>query len=339
MSQSTNYPLVSVIVLTCNGIHLLKRNLPSVIEIEYPKFEVVIVDNGSLDGTAEYLRDTIKPLFKSQRIPFKLIRIERNVGIPKGRNVGIRNAKGTYITFLDDDARGDKTWLICAINQMRRDNSIGIIQCKVLLADGKRIDTVGVDQYWTGLAVRKGYGEMDRHQYDHIKKPIFVDGPGLIFRRELFEEIGLFDPKLFTADNGDFSWRAWMTGRWNIAFLPDSIIYHEGGGTLNKSPLYKNPYFKWQDKIYLMLKNYDSIGLLTYFPMSLLFLFAAALVSRRRGESLFAFSEALFSTSKSVREMFEKRKSIQKFSRVSTRQLIKAGIIKNPDLMMFKKGG
>lgn len=335
--QSTNYPPVSVIVLTCNGRPSLERNLPSVLEIEYPKFEVLVIDNGSTDGTTEYLHDVIKPLFKINEIPVKLIRNEQNVGISEGRNVGIRNSKGKYITFLDNDARAEKTWLRRAISLMEADNSIGIIQCKILLADGKHIDTVGIDQYCTGLARRKGYGEQDDRRYDNTKEPIFADGPGLVFRREVFEKIGLFDPWLFTADNGDFSWRMWMTGYWRITFVPDSIIYHEGSGTLKRNPLHTSVYFANQDKIYLMLKNYDSSGLLLYFPTALLLLLVANVVSRKRGECLLGYTKALLSIPRNMRKILVERKKVQKLRKVSSRQLIKNGIIKKPDPMMFKR--
>lgn len=338
-SQNIDYPLVSVIILTYNGKRFLERNLPSILETEYPNFEVLLVDNGSTDGSAESAYSNMKTYFEKKCIPFKLVTIVANVGILEGRNAGIRNAKGNYIAFLDNDARGEKTWLKKAIAVMKKDVSVGIVQCKTLFMDGKRIDTVGTDQYWTGLAIRKGYGEIDRQQYDYPKNPIFADGPALVFRKEIFKEIGLFDPKLFIADYGDFSWRTWMMGRWRIVFVPESVVYHEGGGTLKRSALYKNPYFNRRDKIYFMLKNYDSVGLLIYFPTSLLFLLAVALASRRRRESLFAYLKVLLSVIKNLREILEKRKRVQRLRRVSTRQLIKEGIIKNPDLMMFKKGG
>lgn len=337
MSQSFNFPLVSIIVLTCNGISMLRRNLPFVIEVEYPRFEVLVVNNGSSDGTAEYLRDNIAHLFKNKKIPLKIIRLEQNVGISEGRNVGIRNSNGKYITFLDDDARAKKNWLRKAVTLMEEDASIGIVQSKILLTDGKHIDTVGIDQYWTGIARRKGFMEEDCHQYDTQKGPIFVDGPGIVFRRAIFQDIGLFDPSLHTADNGDFSWRTWMTGRWQIVFSPSCIIYHEGSKTLSRHPLHISVYFANEDKIYLMFKNFDCTGLILYFPTALLFLFGVSLVSRKRGECLLGYTKAVLSTLRHLKKIRVERRSVQKFRKVSTRQLIKKGMLRKPDLMMFKK--
>lgn len=128
MDNSKDVPLVSVVIVNYNGKVFLQPCLESVLHCDYPNFEVIVVDNGSTDGSCEFVEKT------SQSNPnVKLIRNEDNLGPSAARNQGIGVAEGKYIAFLDNDTSVAPLWLRVAINSFELDPQIGACQCKLLL--------------------------------------------------------------------------------------------------------------------------------------------------------------------------------------------------------------
>jgi GT2 family glycosyltransferase len=337
--SSKGPPFVSIVVLNYNGMEYLQPCFLSILKTDYPTFEVIAVDNGSSDGSAKYLQRVMGPLFIKHGIPFRLIKKTCNLGVGAGRSMGIKHARGEYVAFLDNDMKVDEEWLKNAISLMV-DPSIGIVQPKILSIDEpKRIMKTTHRYYWTGLCTEVGAGELDVGQYDHVSEQSFADQV-IIARRELFNEIGLLEPWFFLdSEYGDFSLRTWFTGSARVLFVPNSIVYHKGAATRNTYfSSYTKLYSSTRNGIIIMLKNYDLVGLLLYFPISLLIILATRILSRKRGECLYAYAKALLFLIRNLRGILAKRSEVQKLRKVSIRQLIKKGIIKSPDLTMFKKG-
>src|SRR6266566_6473710 len=130
------YPPTSIVILNHNNGEFLEKCLSSVFSTEYPSFEVILVDNGSTDGSI----DQVKRHFADEP-RLKIIQNALNVGASSGRNIGSKHAEGRYLAFLDPDTQVDKNWLKEAVSLMLQNPSIATVQCKlVLLSDPKRID-------------------------------------------------------------------------------------------------------------------------------------------------------------------------------------------------------
>lgn len=114
-----NYPFVSVIVLSYQGKDIIGKCLKKILKSNYPSFEVVVVDNGSTDGTSAY----VKRNFKNVRI----IRSEKNLGFGGGNNLGFRKTRGKYVAFVNSDAEISKTWLRELVNTAERDDAIAVV--------------------------------------------------------------------------------------------------------------------------------------------------------------------------------------------------------------------
>ena len=121
MSQGS--PFCSVVILNYNGKDLLEKFLPSVVNLEYPNYEIVIVDNASSDGSIEFI--------KSKYPNCKLVINNENFGTAEGSNIGARQTKGEYVFWLSNDMELEPKMLNYMIEKAESDKSIGICTCKM----------------------------------------------------------------------------------------------------------------------------------------------------------------------------------------------------------------
>src|SRR3989344_5058951 len=98
--MKTKSPLISVIMLNYNGLKYIKRTIPQILKLDYPNYEFIIVDNGSADGSIEFIKEM---QIKSEKVKIRLIENGENLGYSKGKNIGVKHAKGEYVLLLDND--------------------------------------------------------------------------------------------------------------------------------------------------------------------------------------------------------------------------------------------
>ena len=220
-AETLNYPMVSIIVLTFNGLEILKTSLSSVLKTNYPNFEVVVVDNGSSDGTASFLSKTFPDV--------SVISIFPNRGIDVPFNLAASAAHGSLLAFLNNDMEVDPDWLLPLVQAMVNDERVACCDSKLRnYYERDRIDAVGgfIDNY--GNTVVRGTGEIDKSQFK--TQEVFV-GVSL-FRKNLFLKAGGFDESFFAYyDETDLCWRLHRLG-YKILSVPESVIYHMGGYTI-----------------------------------------------------------------------------------------------------------
>jgi len=223
-------PLVSIIVLNLNGKEFLEGCLHSILTAKYPNFEVCLIDNGSTDGSVDYVEEVF-----GKELRLKIIRSNRNLGYAGGNNLGVQQAKGEYIVFLNNDTIVDPYWLDEIVAVLTRESSIGACQSKLLLADDRQtIDTAGslLSQY--GFLVHRGINERDRGQFDKVESIFVAKGAALTLTRHAIERAGLFDPAFFVyLEEADLCWRVWLTGL-RVVYVPKSVVFHSWGQTLIK---------------------------------------------------------------------------------------------------------
>ena len=218
----------SAVIPNWNGRDLLEKYLPSVIEAFAgdPRNEVVVVDNGSTDGSADFVRGHFPQV--------KLIALDRNLGFGGGSNAGFAAAKNPIVVLLNSDMRVERSFLAPLLEGFR-DPDVFAVSCQIFFSDPAKLrEESGLTQGWWedgGLRVR--------HRIDDAVTdlfPCFYGGGGsCAFDREKFLELGGFDEILapFYLEDTDLGYMAWKRG-WKVLYQPRSVVFHEHRGTIGK---------------------------------------------------------------------------------------------------------
>jgi hypothetical protein len=213
--------LISVIVLNYNGRGFLNGCLTSLASQTYSDFEVIVVDNGSRDGSPEYIEENYPWV--------RLAKNDENLGFAGGTNVGIRAAKGEFIITLNNDSRADSRFIEELIKPMA-DPEVGVCAAKMLFPDG-RINSAGICISRSGAAWDRGMFEPDRGQYEFMEEVFGACAGAALYRREMLDEIGLFDEDFFLyLEDVDLAFRARLAG-WKCIYVPGARVIHHHGGT------------------------------------------------------------------------------------------------------------
>ena len=226
-------PLVSVVVVNWNRRELLRCCLRSLARQSYQDFEVLVVDNGSTDGSSALAEQAE---FQGRH---HWIRNAENHGFCAANNQAIRRARGTYIALLNNDAEADPGWLAALVGALagalERNPRIGMAASKVLSFSNRGvIDKVGHVIYPDGQNCGRGSGEQDRGQYDQPEEVAWPDGCAALYRKQLLDEIGGFDEDFFAyGDDAELGLRARIAG-WRCLYVPQARVYHRLGATLGR---------------------------------------------------------------------------------------------------------
>lgn len=275
-STGENAALVTVVVVNWNGMDYLGECLASVRHQTYPRKELVVVDNGSTDGSREWLHAL------SQE-DCRLIEFSTNTGFAAGANAGIRVSRGQYVALLNNDAVADPAWLERLI-AFTSDPRVGMIASKILFYENRHvIDKAGHLFFPDGLNRGRGAGEPDQGQYDQPGEIFFPDGCAALYRKEMLEDVGLFDEQYFAyGDDTDLGLRARWRG-WTCFYSPDARVYHRHSRSLGKySP--KKALLVERNRFWVAVKLLP-LPLLIASPALTLwrFFWHAASIFRRRG--------------------------------------------------------
>jgi GT2 family glycosyltransferase len=225
-----NTPLVSIIILNFNGENYLKRCLLSVLETEYPNFEVIFVDNASTDSSLEVVE---KNFGDDKRL--RIFTSDENLGFSAGNNFGFSHTRGHYVVFLNNDTIADPYWLDSLVSTMEKDMTIGLAGSTILSIDGKKLR--GAGGLWSDYLLflwPVGAGKEGDFKFIPTFEVSFATGCSLIARKEFLNEIGLFDPAIpYNYDDTLLSVKAWLAGK-RVVSVSDSRICHIGGATTKK---------------------------------------------------------------------------------------------------------
>lgn len=248
-------PSVSLIIPSHDGLPLLKKTLPFVLQTRYDdgQFEVVVVDNGSHDATV----DETPQRFAGVRI----LKLGRNAGFARACNEGARSSRARYVAFLNNDMRVDQGWLIPLVDALESDPLRIAAGGKVLSWDGASIDFAGGDLNFEGRAFQRRLGDRADRGTDLPCDTAFVNGGAMLVRREDFLAIGGFDEDFFAYyEDVDFGWRAWVLG-FGLRWVPQSIAYHQHGATAARLSRAQKRFLLERNGLLSMYKNYDEVNL------------------------------------------------------------------------------
>lgn len=327
-------PLVSIVNVTWNGKEFLKKYLPSFNNLNYPNYEVIIVDNASSDGSVDFV--------KKEYPEFKIIENQTNLGTAQGSNVAIEKARGKYIFWVSNDMELDAYILDHLVAVCESDANIGICTVKMLrLKDEKHtdeIDSLGADLDIFGFPASRGINQKDIGQYNHSKEVFFSFGGAMFIRKKLLSLVGSFDPDYLTlADDIDLSWRVHLAG-FKVVVEPKAYLYHRVSATLSKTHnRAQKRYLSERNTLRTLLKNYSLGYLFFILPGYLLVLLLEIIFF-----TLIAKFDIANSGVKAVRwnvgnfkDTLAKRKKVQIFRKVNDSKIIGMMLKRSEKLRLF----
>jgi GT2 family glycosyltransferase len=229
---SSSSPRVSIVILNWNGFEVTRDCLESLEKIDYPRFSVVLVDNGSTDGSADKLLNLFPWI--------TVIRNEQNLGFTGGNNVGLRfvlKERPDYVLLLNNDTIVSRDFLTHLVRAGEEDDRIGILNPKIYYEDPP--DTIwyggGTFSLWRGLARHLNLGKRDSPRSNSGREVNFVTGCALMMKSRVLERIGLLDERFVLAfEDADLSIRALDAG-FKAAYVPESKIWHRVSHTFKSS--------------------------------------------------------------------------------------------------------
>jgi GT2 family glycosyltransferase len=230
-TQDDARPLVSVIVVNWNGLAYLPDCLGSLAVQSYPAMEIVVVDNGSTDGSVEYLRGS-----HGSRV--RLVESPANLGFAGGNNLGIRAAKGAYIALINNDAAADARWVEALVDAAESDSRIGMCASKIYVWDRPGVlDGAGFLVSGDGIGRGRGRLEPDREEFAREEDALLPSGCAALYRRAMLDQIGLFDEEFFAyCEDTDLGLRGRIAG-WRCRYVPGAVVRHRySGSTAPHSP-------------------------------------------------------------------------------------------------------
>ena len=217
-------PKVSIVILNWNGYEVTRECLASLSKIDYPNYEIVLVDNGSADGSPERLAAEFPGI--------TLIRNKKNLGFTGGNNAGIRHAleeNVDYVLLLNNDTVVAPNFLSELIRAGESDNRIGLLNPKIFYFEpSDRIWYAGGSfNVWKGIASHRGSREIDRGLYDSPEEVTFITGCAFLIKTQVIRKIGLLDDCLFyTCEDSDWTIRSLNAG-YKALYEPSSVIWHK----------------------------------------------------------------------------------------------------------------
>ncbi len=254
-SGGEHFPKVFIITLNWNGKASTKECLNSLKKLKYPNFEVVVVDNGSADGSVS--------VFRTQFPDTIIIENGRNLGYSEGFNAGLKYAfehGADYFLILNNDTVVDPDVLKPLVRVAESDERVGFVSGKVYFyEEPNKLQTAGRLNHPILLVHELvGCGEIDRGQYDEMKEYDYLDDIYLLVRRRAYEDTGGYDPNFFIYyEETDWCARVRRAG-YKLVYTPEAKVWHKHGMSTggDRSPLFT--YYNARNQIVFIRRNTSS---------------------------------------------------------------------------------
>lgn len=303
--------MVSIIVVNYNEKHFLSKCLGSIMKMNFPyKYETILVDNGSVDGSQEFVRKKFPKV--------KLIEAGKNLGYTGGNNTGAKIAKGKYILCLNNDTELTKDCLLNMVKVAESDPKIGICTPKQLMGDKKRILYAGSAINYLGFAYTLNMYKKNFKQTE-VEETAFASGAAFMIRRDIVKKMGLFDNDYFIYhEDVDLSWRVKLAG-YKVVYVPTSLMYHYFKFKRRPTKLF----LLERNRLVTVLKNYSTKSLMLVLPMLILTEIPMILYSAIRGWLSSKLGSYLFIVL-NFGKIMRKRAKTQKLRKVNDKKITKS---------------
>ena len=270
MQMKATWYKVSIVIVTWNSRRYIEKCLECLGKQLYTDYEIIVVDNASLDGTIEYLTQNHSHL--------TIIKNQKNLGFAKAGNQGIRASAGEFILMLNPDIFPEPNFLEELVKTLSHNSRYGAAGGKLLLFNqgekSRTIDSTGLFLTRSLKARDRGNLKEDRGQYDQEENVFAVCGAAVIFRRQALEKTKIereyFDEDFFAYyEELDLCWRMQLVG-FECGYNPRAVAYHVRGGSGFKPKFFqKTPFMQritLRNRYFMLIKNLSKINLLIFFP-------------------------------------------------------------------------
>ena len=259
--MSASLSTVSVLVLNLNGREYLDSCLASLEAQDYPRerFEVVVVDNGSTDGSLEFVRVTYPRV--------RAVKFHSNLGFCAPYNAAIRNCESQFVALLNNDTRVAPDWLAELVSAAQR-HAAAAVAAKILSWDGATIDFAGGVTSFIGHSWQTDCGEPATRSYE--ERPLLSACAGsALFDRTAFIDAGGFDEDFFAYfEDVDIGWRLNVLGE-RVVFAPAAVTYHRVHGTSSRWAFTQRLRLLERNALAMIYKNYEAATLQRVLPVAI----------------------------------------------------------------------
>jgi len=296
-------PEISVIVLNWNGKHFLEDCLGSLRRQTFRDFETILVDNGSSDGSVEFVRVNFPEV--------RILALPDNVGFAGGNIAGYEQSTGRLILLLNNDTEAHPKWLEEIRNASLTYQQAGSFASKMMyFHDRNRVENCGFDVGIDGATVDLGRDEYDGPQWRQPREVFGGCGGAAAYRRTMLEDVGFLDSDFFmTYEDVDLSFRAQLRGH-GCVYVPGAIVYHRYRATNNKMP-HRQVLFSQRNIDYVWVKNMPFGLMVRSAPWRVLYELGAALYFVRVGAGT-VFLKSKWEVLRHLPSLLRKRKEIQR---------------------------
>ena len=279
-------PKIAVIIINWNGKHLLEECLSSVGNQDYDNYKTIFVDNGSTDGSVEFVKEKFPKV--------KVIELKENTGFAKANNIGMHKAfedlEVEYVAILNNDAMTEKSWLSEMMKVITQDDKIGSVAPKILKYYKRNIiDSIGNAIHLDGGGVSNHINEVDNKQFDNIKKLFGPSGCSCLYSKKMLKDIEIndefFDNDFFAYfEDIDLNWRAKLRG-WKCLFAPNSVVYHKHSETTGLYSPFK-AFYTHRNRYFVIIKNFPlSLWLNAILALLFRYFYSVLGIAKNKGPS------------------------------------------------------
>jgi GT2 family glycosyltransferase len=308
------FPFISIIIVAWNSEAYLLRCFTSLLEQTFQNFEVVLVDNGSVDNAI----DELKP--DNYKFPITIKKLHKNMGFAVANNIGARLARGKYLALLNADAFPEPDWLEQLIRAAEKNPEFTFFASRQIQANAPELlDGTGDEYHITGLAWRQNYNHPS-NKYGLESGEVFsACAAAALYSRDDFIKVGGFDEDYFSYhEDVDLSFRLRLVGG-RCLYVPQAVVHHVGSASTSKGSDFAF-YHGHRNLVWTYFKDMPSNLFWYYLPLHMLmniYLSAVFLLREKRVVVLKSKIDAF----RTLPVMLQKRKCVQQMRTVGFREI------------------
>lgn len=315
-----------MIIPNWNGRDLLGPCLDSVFRQEFTDFEVIVIDNGSSDDSVAFVHERFPQV--------TIIPLEENRGFSEAVNSGIAASTSPYVCLLNNDTEVDPSWLGAIVTALEANPQAGSAASKILFhSDPETVNSAGDEFSLFGVAYQRRLTQGDAALFTDERYVFSACAAAALYRRELFEQVGLFDEFFFAyQEDVDLGFRAQLVG-YLCLFVPGAIVYHKYHQTSVKIADFC-AYLKERNKYFVLIKNLPLRILVLCLPLFVfyeVFAFMLAVKSRH----VHAYCKARWDAWRYLPRILKSRRQIQRQRLVGDKDLLRIMKFREPVRILF----
>lgn len=306
-------PEISIIVTNWNGQHFLEDCLGALRRQTFRDFETVLVDNGSSDGSVEYVRSAFPEV--------KLLSLPENRGFTGGNISGYEQATGRLIVLLNNDTEAHPEWLEEIHKASGLFPKAGSFASKMMYFDERRrIENCGFSVSSAGTTTDLGRGELDGPEWTACREVFGACGGAVAYRHSMLEDVGFLDPDFFMIyEDVDLSFRAQLRG-YRCIYVPTAIVYHRYHASLETVPA-RQVFYSQRNIEFVYFKNMPAGLMLRSAAQRIAYEVGAAIYFFKKGSGK-AFISAKFDVIKHFPSLWRKRREIHRKKTASDQAML-----------------